>query len=53
LEVWQYAMGIDWMNKEELSQAVPPVYSEYIGRFLNGATGQIKNLQLQLELGVT
>lgn len=48
LEIWQHAMGIDWMNKEELSQAVPPVYSEYIGRFLNKTTDQIKNLQLEL-----
>lgn len=34
LEVWQYAMGIDWMTKQELTQAVPPVYAEYIGGFL-------------------
>lgn len=25
------AMGIDWMNGEELSQAVPPTYTEWIG----------------------
>ncbi len=30
------AMGIDWMARQELTQAVPPAYSEYIGRELLG-----------------
>jgi len=28
------AMGIDWMTLEELQEAVPPAYTEYIGRQL-------------------
>lgn len=30
----QAAMGIDWMNDYELNQAIPPAYTEYIGRQL-------------------
>jgi len=30
LETQQRAMGIDWMSREELSQAIPPAYSRYI-----------------------
>lgn len=28
----QAAMGIDWMSDEELNQAIPPAYSEFIAR---------------------
>ena len=28
------AMGIDWMSRDELSQAIPPAYTEFIGSFL-------------------
>jgi len=31
LEVQQQAMGIDWMTREELSQAIPPAYTQFIG----------------------
>ena len=27
-------MGIDWMNREQLAQAIPPCYTEFIGRRL-------------------
>lgn len=33
------AMGIDWMTKKELCQAVPPAYTEFIGRQLLAALG--------------
>jgi DNA (cytosine-5)-methyltransferase 1 len=30
VEEWGGAMGIDWMSKPELAQAIPPAYSEYL-----------------------
>lgn len=40
LEDWQSAMGIDWMTKEELTQSIPPAYSEYLGRQIISACFQ-------------
>jgi DNA (cytosine-5)-methyltransferase 1 len=35
----QQAMGIDWMARDELDQAIPPAYTEYIGRQLLDVLG--------------
>ena len=40
LEVQQRAMDIDWMTREELSQAIPPAYTEHIGHYLMSAVRQ-------------
>jgi DNA (cytosine-5)-methyltransferase 1 len=32
IEVGRAAMGIDWMTRGELSESIPPAYSEFIGR---------------------
>lgn len=34
LDVQQRAMGIGWMTLEELSEAIPPAYTEHIGKQL-------------------
>ncbi len=37
VDLWRRAMGIDWMVRDELSQAIPPAYSEFIGEQLLAA----------------
>ncbi|HET8700387.1 MAG TPA: DNA cytosine methyltransferase [Nitrococcus sp.] len=32
LDNWQDATGIDWMDKREMAEAIPPAYAEFIGR---------------------
>ena len=34
---WERAMGIDWMTRDELAQAIPPAYTEFIGSRLLAA----------------
>lgn len=31
---WAIAMGVDWMQKAEARQAIPPTYTEFIGKQL-------------------
>lgn len=37
LEVQRKAMGIDWMERHELSQAIPPAYTAHVGHQLAAA----------------
>ena len=36
------AMGIDWMSKSELNEAIPPVYTEFLGRQILSVIGGTK-----------
>jgi hypothetical protein len=37
---WQQAMGIDWTDdRRNLAEAIPPTYTEHIGRALRTACG--------------
>lgn len=39
---WREAMGIDWMTRDELAQAIPPAYTKWIGRrLLDVIEGQV------------
>jgi DNA (cytosine-5)-methyltransferase 1 len=38
---WRRAMGIDWMNRDEVAQAIPPAYTEWIGSQLLAALRQV------------
>ena len=31
---WREVMGIDWMSRDELAQAIPPAYTQFIGEQL-------------------
>ena len=45
LDSWRDVMGIDWMTRDELAQAIPPAYTEFIGTKLLDV--------MQLQKGVT
>lgn len=42
---WERVMGIDWMNRDELAQAIPPAYTEHIGRELVGVLETAKAIK--------
>ena len=43
------AMGIDWMTRYELTQAIPPAYTEHIGKYLMEA---VRSRQEIMELTI-
>ncbi len=41
-EIGKKLMGIDWMNRSEIIEAIPPAYTEYIGKYLMQAVKGVK-----------
>jgi DNA (cytosine-5)-methyltransferase 1 len=41
-DLWPEAMGIDWMARQELTQAIPPAYTEHIGGYLMAEINALK-----------
>jgi Site-specific DNA methylase len=39
VEDWRRVMGIEWMKRDEIAQAIPPAYSEHIGHYAMLALG--------------
>lgn len=37
-QLWETAMGIDWMTRDQLAQAIPPCYTQFIGYQLKAKT---------------
>lgn len=35
---WSEAMGIDWMTRDGLREAIPPAYTEWVGRQMRRLT---------------
>jgi DNA (cytosine-5)-methyltransferase 1 len=50
-EACRDAMGIDWMNRDELCEAIPPAYTRYIGKQLLEHHGDfLPSIEFQLSL---
>jgi DNA (cytosine-5)-methyltransferase 1 len=39
------AMGIDWMGKDEINEAIPPAYAEHIGLAAIEEMGRTKTIR--------
>jgi DNA (cytosine-5)-methyltransferase 1 len=41
VEQWKRVMGIDWMTRDELAQAIPPAFSRFVGEALIQQLGTV------------
>jgi len=45
---WAEAMGIDWMTRDELREAIPPAYAEFIGRAAAETLVPVENVETEV-----
>jgi DNA (cytosine-5)-methyltransferase 1 len=52
VNLWRRAMGIAWMTRDELAQAIPPAYTRWLGARLVGHLDAVGGAQRDAPVGV-
>ena len=42
MHAWREAMGIDWMDRDEMAEAIPPAYTQWVGGHLQAELAMVR-----------